>query len=227
MEINWNEEVAHARAARQERAKLGRGLSPAVIVVDFQRAFTEHAGVRPSMRQALENTARLLASARDHGVPVIYLAVVLDSLDQRPLSWRIRPGLTVRCLRDDPMVAIDDQVAMQPKDILVEKRVASGFFETRLDEVLKSLAVDEIILAGTSTSGCVRATVLDAHYRDYLVTVVEDCVDDFRPLSGEASLVDIQDRYGDIASLDEMLASFDELRRASTGAEASRETERG
>ncbi len=211
MEPDWNNEVARARAERKRRTRLGHGAHPAVLVVDFQRAFVEHASIRPSMVRALASTAQLLASARRHGIPVIYLAVVLDSLDQRPRAWRLRPGLTVHCLRNDPMTAIDERVAMQPTDVLVEKRVASGFFGTNLDEVLTLSGVDELIFAGTSTSGCVRATALDAHYRDYLVTVVEDCVDDFRPLSGEASLLDIQDRYGDVASLNETLAFFEQF----------------
>ena len=97
-------------------------------------------------------------------------------------------------------------------DIIVEKTVASGFYRTRLDDVVAELGIDEVIMAGTSTSGCVRATVVDAAYRNLRVSVVEECVDDFRTLSGEVSLWDMQDRFGDVVTLASVLERFADAR---------------
>ena len=153
----------------------------------------------------------LLESARANGIPVIYLVMILDSLDDRMLAQRVRSSLTERCGRGNPWTELNEVVAAQPGDHIVEKTVASGFYKTRLDDLLTSLGIDEIVLAGTSTSGCVRATAVDAAYRNYRLSLVEECCDDFRTASGEVSLWDIQDRFGDVIALDEALKRFDEL----------------
>jgi maleamate amidohydrolase len=206
--IDWNEEVAKIRELRANRTKIGHGTTPAVIVVDFQKAFTAHEGCGASTPVALAHTATLLAAARGAGVPVIYLAMILDSLDDRMLAQRVRSSLTERCERGNPWTEMSPAVAVQEGDYVVEKTVASGFYKTKLDELLQELGVDEVIMAGTSTSGCVRATVTDAAYRNFRISVVDECVDDFRTLSGEVSLWDMQDRFADVVDLDHMLEHF-------------------
>ncbi|MCM6764045.1 isochorismatase family protein [Rathayibacter sp. ZW T2_19] len=208
MAIDWNVEVARIRTLRANRTKVGPGSRPAVVVVDFQRAFTEHEHVGPSTPIALAHTNELLEAARAAGVPVVYLVMILDSLEDRMLAQRVRSSLTERCERGNPWTEISSAVPPRPGDHIVEKTVASGFYETRLHELLQSLGVDEVVMAGTSTSGCVRATVVDAAYRDYRISIVEECCDDFRTLSGEVSLWDMQDRFGDVVSKEWMLERF-------------------
>lgn len=210
--IDWNDEVAKIRELRANRTRVGAGSTPAVVIVDFQKAFVEHEKCGPSAAVALANTAVLLDAARASGVPVIYLVMILDSLDDRMLAQRVRSSLTERCQRGNPWTEVASAVPVQPGDHVVEKTVATGFYNTRLDELLQELGVDETIVIGTSTSGCVRATVMDAAYRNYRVSVVEECVDDFRTLSGEVSLWDMQDRFGDVVSLQETLERFASLR---------------
>ncbi|MDI9915335.1 isochorismatase family protein [Rhodococcus sp. IEGM 1379] len=206
--IDWNTEMARIRQLRSTRTKVGPGVSPAVVVVDFQRAFTEHNQCSRSAGLALANTATLLDAARRCGIPVIYLVMILDSLDDRMLAQRVRSSLTTVCERGNPWTAIHGMVAPFEGDHIVEKTVASGFYNTRLESLLTELHIDEIIVAGTSTSGCVRATVTDAAYRNLRVSVVEECVDDFRILSAQASLWDIQDRFGDVVTLADTLERF-------------------
>lgn len=221
MSIDWNDEVAKIRELRANRTKIGPGENPAVIVVDFQRAFTEHESIGPSTAIALEHTNEMLNAARAAGVPVIYLSMILDSLDDRMLAQRVRSTLTARCERGNPWTEISDKVPFQEGDHLVEKTVASGFYNTRLDALLTELGIDEVIMSGTSTSGCVRATVVDAAYRNYRISIVEECCDDFRTLSGEVSLWDMQDRFGDVVSKDWILERF----AAIAAAKESRESE--
>lgn len=216
---DWNDEIAKIRELRANRTKIGPGQHPAVIVIDYQLAFTEHAGIGASTEPHLRNTAIMLEAARRAGIPVIYAVMILDDLDDRMLAQRVRSTLTARCLRGDEWTEIDPIVASKPGDHIIEKTVASAFFKTRLDDLLVDLGIDELIFAGTSTSGCVRATVLDAAYRSFHISVVEDCVDDFRPVSGEASLWDIQDRFGDVVSLEDVLDRFKKI-GASRNAEA-------
>jgi maleamate amidohydrolase len=216
---HWDEEVAKIRKLRAERTKIGPGERPAVIVVDYQKAFTEHDKIGPGTAVALAHTNELLTAARAAGVPVIYLVVIVDSLDDRMLAQRVRSSLTAVCERGNPWTEISAAVPPQPGDHIVEKTVASGFYQTRLDDVLQDLGIDELVMTGTSTSGCVRATVVDAAYRNYRVSVVEECCDDFRPLSGEVALWDIQDRFGDVVSKQSVLDRFaaDRAERATDG----------
>ncbi len=211
---DWDEEMAKIQRLRAERTKVGPGSSPAVIVVDYQRAFTEHEHIGPTTAVALDRTNELLRAARSASVPVFYLVMILDDLEDRMLAQRVRSSLTERCRRGDPWTEISDRVAPRLGDHIVEKTVASGFYKTDLEAQLRALGVDEVIMAGTSTSGCVRATVMDAAYRSFHISVVEECCDDFRLLSAQASLWDMQDRFGDVVSLDSVLERFAAMKSA-------------
>lgn len=201
MDLDWNAEIEEIRRARAARQPIGPGTRPAIVVVDFQRTFTEHAKCGPATLAALQATADLLETGRRAGVPIIHVGLVVDSVDDRMLAQRARHSpMTAACLRGNPGAEFHPLVTPQPGDHVVEKTVASAFHRTRMDELLAELGVDEVILCGTSISGCVRATAVDAAYRSLHVTLVEDCCDDFRPLSREASLWDITDRFGDVVS---------------------------
>jgi maleamate amidohydrolase len=214
---DWNAEMARIRQLRRDRTKIGPGQNPAVVIVDFQKAFTEHEHVGPSTPIALKHSQTLLEAAREAGVPVIYLVMILDHLDDRMLAQKVRSSLTERCGRGNPWTEISSSVPSQPGDHIVEKTVASGFYKTGLDDLLQSLGIDEVVVIGTSTSGCVRATVTDAAYRSYRISIVEECCDDFRTLSGEVSLWDMQDRFGDVVSLEWMLERFAQIKQIKAG----------
>ncbi len=210
--VDWNKEMATIQELRRNRTRVGPGKKPAVVVVDFQKAFTEHEKIGPQTAVTLEHTNELLEAAREAGVPVIYLVMILDSLEDRMLAQRVRSSLTERCERGNPWTEISSAVPAAPQDYIVEKTVASGFYKTRLDDLLQELGIDEVIMTGTSTSGCVRATVIDAAYRNYRISIVEECCDDFRILSAQASLWDMQDRFGDVVSKQEVLDRFAEMK---------------
>jgi maleamate amidohydrolase len=208
-----NQEMEDVIAARRDLTPRGAGTRPAVVVVDFQRAFTETPRCGQPTIDALTASAELLAAARDADVSVIYLTVIYDDLSDIPLSWRpdIKGDGISKCLRGWELTAIHPLVAPQLGDIILEKHHASGFFGTDLDGRLTRLGVDTLLVVGTSTSGCVRATAIDGAARSYRVQVIEECVDDFRLISGEAALDDIAERYGDVISLKgalDYLASF-------------------
>ena len=211
--LDYNEEVAKVEHLR-DNPKIGLGSKPAVVVVDFQLAFTTHG--RSDTESALRATAKLLEAARAAGVPVIYLAVAYDTMDDVPLAWRREGGIFGRCQRGLPTGAINPVVAMEPTDILVEKRHASGFYDTDLDEKLTALGVDTLLMCGTSTSGCVRCTAVDGAARSYRVMIVDECCDDWRPVSTAAALYDLGDRYADVVHLEPMLGYLDRVAAPAT-----------
>jgi maleamate amidohydrolase len=206
--LDYNEEVAKVENLR-DTPKIGLGEKPAVIVVDFQLAFTTHG--RSDTESTLRATAKLLEKARAAGVPVVYLAVAFDTMDDVPLAWRREGGIFSRCQRGLATGAINPIVAMEPTDLLVEKRHASGFYDTDLDEKLKVLGVDTLLMCGTSTSGCVRSTAVDGAARSYRVMIVDECCDDWRPVSTAAALYDLADRYADVVHLEPTLEYLDKV----------------
>jgi maleamate amidohydrolase len=201
--IDYNAEIEKSIEFRQNLVPRGPGANPAVVVVDFQRAFVEGPRHGQATLDALDATAELLAVARGSGVPVVYLTVIYDDLTDIPLCWRPEKageGIS-KCLRGSELTAIHQVVASETGDLIIEKHAASGFYGTDLDAELKRLGVDTLILAGTSTSGCVRSTAVDGAARSYRVQLVEECCDDFRTISTEAALHDLAERYGDVISL--------------------------
>jgi maleamate amidohydrolase len=210
MTIDYSAEIEKSIDFRRNKPLRGAGATPAVVVVDFQRAFVEGPRHGQETLDALNATAELLAVARESGVQVIYLTVIYDDLTDIPLCWRpehVGEGIS-KCLRGDEMTAIHPIVASQLGDIVIEKYAASGFFGTDLDARLQHLGIDTLILAGTSTSGCVRATAVDGAARSYRVQLVEECCDDFRTISTEAALHDLAERYGDVISLKAAIEYF-------------------
>jgi maleamate amidohydrolase len=211
MPVDFNAEMERTIEFRKSKPLRGAGTNPAVVVVDFQRAFVEGPAFGEPTTNALNATAELLAAARDAKVQVIYLTVIYDYLTDIPLSWRPEyiGETTTKLMRGGEMTEIHPIVASQVGDIVIEKYHASGFYNTDLDEKLRHLGIDTLILAGTSTSGCVRATAVDAAARSYRFQVVEECVDDFRAISSESALHDLAERYGDVISLKDAIGYFE------------------
>jgi maleamate amidohydrolase len=210
---DYNEEVAKVEHLRDNQ-KVGLGDKPAVLVVDFQLAFTTHG--RSDTDSKLHATAQLLEKARAVGVPVIYACVTYDTIEDVPLTWRRENGIFSRCQRDLPSWQLNPIVAKEEGDIVVEKRHASGFYDTVLHDKLRELGVDTLLVTGTSTSGCVRATVVDGAARSYRVMVVDEGCDDWRPVSTAAALYDLAERYADVVHLDQMLEYLDRVAAPAT-----------
>jgi maleamate amidohydrolase len=106
-------------------------------------------------------------------------------------------------------VEIDPRVAPAPGDRVLRKRMASSFVGTPLEDELKEAGIDTLIVMGTSTSGCVRASVVDGIARGFRMFVVEDCVEDRSELSGQVALFDIDSKYGNVVDADEAARLID------------------
>jgi maleamate amidohydrolase len=180
-------------------ARLGWGRRPALIVVDFCMAYLDpasplYAGVEP----ARDSAARLLAAARQAKIPVLHSEV------------RYKPGgadggifyRKVPALRafdaGSPLAVPPAVLAPRPDEIVVTKQYASAFFGTSLAATLTSLGVDTLVIAGVSTSGCIRATALDACQHGFLPFVCRDAVGDRDPRPHEANLFDLQAKYAEV-----------------------------
>jgi ureidoacrylate peracid hydrolase len=191
----------------ERRVERSMGFDPgrsAVLVVDMLNDFLEPTGAMPlpQGQRLYEPIRRLLATARAHGSPVIWVC------DTHPPGDREFDKRSVHCLTGTWGAQI--VAALQPPDdeYRVLKRRYSGFYETDLDLRLRELGVAHVILTGVVTNICVRSTAHDAFFRGYDVIVVQDCVAATGEREQESSLYDIHTHFGTVASLEEVLTVF-------------------
>ncbi len=177
------------------------GTRPAVIVIDMVEAYLQpgsplYAGVEAAVASAV----RLVAAARDCGAPVIF-----TNVEYQPggadggVFFRKVPALKV-FEKGSPLGAFPAHLSPVDGDLVITKRYASAFFATHLAATLTSLGVDTLVIAGVSTSGCVRATALDACQNGFLPFVVRDACGDRHAAPHEANLFDLQAKYAEVVS---------------------------
>jgi nicotinamidase-related amidase len=154
----------------------------------------------------LPDVQRLLAGAREAGIPVFHsMGVVRPDLSDVGL-WKGTAKREGRCQIDGSWGAdIVAELAPETGEHVVRKTRPSAFFGTDLHDRLQALGVDTLLIAGASMSGCVRATVVDAFSHDYRVSVVSECVVDRSAQLVERNLFDVDAKYADAISLDEAL----------------------
>ena len=182
-----------------------RGTRPALLVVDFSYGFTDAAYPTASdLAAQMDKTARLAEQMRALGRPVIYTTIAFDPCEVAHLAWlRKSPGMA-SLTRGSRLVEIDPAAGMQSTDGLIEKKGASAFFGTNLAGLLASARTDTLIVTGATTSGCVRASVVDAVQAGFDVLVPDDCCGDRAAPPHDASLYDIAQKYGDVVSAEEV-----------------------
>jgi nicotinamidase-related amidase len=191
-------------------APFGLGGRPAVLAVDlYYAALGDPRGELPDVLadwpsacgpqgwEAVDRTAPLLGAAREADVPVIYFHATPPELGR----WNRKPSarLAPKPGAKDPN-AIVAEVAPEPGDVVLTKISPSCFHETPLDTVLRARGIDTLLVCGEATSGCVRATVVDACTRGYRVGVVGDCCFDRFEASHWVSLFDMNQKYADVIS---------------------------
>jgi maleamate amidohydrolase len=193
--------------------RLGFGAKPAVIVVDFVRAYTTQGEklYAPDVATAVNETVALLSAARAKAVPVIYTRVLYNQngLDGGVFVKKV-PVLR-SFVASNPMTEIVPELAPRAGDTILVKQYASSFFGTCLAAMLTALQVDTLVITGCSTSGCVRATALDACQHGFRAIVPRECVGDRHAGPHEANLFDINSKYGDVVAKREVLTYFSEL----------------
>jgi maleamate amidohydrolase len=187
--------------------RIGFGRRPAVLVIDFIKAYVTPGSplYAPDVVGAVARTRDLLAVARSRQVPVVFTKVLYNgSLLDGGLFVKKVPVLQ-RMVAGEPLSELVDELPVLPSDTVVVKQYASAFFGTTLASTLTALGVDTLIITGCSTSGCVRATAVDAMQHGFRGIVPRECVGDRHAAPHEANLFDINAKYGDVVSLGEVV----------------------
>ena len=198
--------------------RAGFGLRPALLVIDVNVGFTDpESPLACDLEGVVVAIQRLLGEARAAGLPVVYTTVSYDEGDRLAAAAfidKIPALLTLEA--GSRWVEIDPRIAPLPDEPVLNKLFASAFFGTPLSSLLTAAGCDGVIVTGASTSGCVRATVVDALQHGFRPVVPREAVGDRNPAAHEANLYDIDTKYGDVVSLDEVIAHLE----ASAGAHA-------
>jgi ureidoacrylate peracid hydrolase len=177
----------------------------AILVVDMLNDFFKDGGamILEGGEALYVPHRRLLSAARAAGMPVLWLN---QSLPPDDSLFEMR---AVHCLAGSWGAQVVDELPVEAEDIIIPKRRYSGFFQTMLDLSLRERGIDTVIVTGVVTNICVRSTVHDAFFLRYKVLVPEDLVMATSPQAQEVTLYDIDTHYGDVTSLDDLLAALE------------------
>lgn len=192
--------------------EIGFGERPAILIVDFQLGLTDPSyplGGFPLIDKAVENTAVLVRLARQKGIPVASCYTAYASEADMP-RWKVE-AVRKDFLHGNPCTRLDPRIHEPGYDFSFSKGAPSIFFNTPLTTFLVRQRIDTTIITGCTTSGCVRASVIDSFSYGYRTIVPADCSGDADAVPHEANLSDIRRRYADVRSLDEVSAYLEEL----------------
>ena len=191
---------------------IGLGTHPVLLVVDFQTGFTDPhypLGRFPRVHAAVERCAQLLPRARAAGVPIAFSTTAYSGPREMP-RWKVRAVLE-DFLHGHPCTAIDPRLLDPEHDFVFTKGAASAFFQSPLLTFLHRCGADTILLAGCTTSGCIRATTVDSFSHGFRTAVLEDCCGDGEREAHEANLRDVGRRYADVVSAEHIAKYFETL----------------
>jgi nicotinamidase-related amidase len=199
------------------RRKIHVGDNPAVLAIDlYNKAYLggnrpvkevdrEHSGsCGENAWNALPPTQKLFAAARRAGIPVIYTTRHVDTGGVHSTNRSMKKE------RDD-IYDIKAELAPEAGELVIYKERASGFFGTPLIAHLQKLRINSLIICGESTSGCVRASTVDAYSYGFHNVLVEECTYDRSMLSHKVNLFDLHHKYADVMHIEEVLDHLDSM----------------
>lgn len=196
----------------------GFGRRPALAVIDMTLGFTDpESPLACDLEETVENIARLLEAARRAEIPVLFTTIAFRESDKLTAAAFLEKVPALLVLEAGGRWAeIDPRIAPRDTEPVLNKLFASGFFGTGMGSALTAAGVDTLIITGASTSGCVRATAVDALQYGFRPVVPREAVGDRNPDAHEANLYDIDAKYGDVISTEEALKYLQEIAVART-----------
>jgi len=209
-----NQDTLESYRRKGLAGEMGFGEWPAIVVVDFLLGFTrEDSPLGSNLDSEIEASRRLLDAGRRAGVPILYsITAYSEGLRDGGTFIRKVPSLGV-LLRGSELVSIDPRLGYRPEETTFEKKFSSAFFGTSLASELTANRVDTVIICGATTSGCIRATVVDAMQHGFRPIVPEQCVGDRSSQAHRANLFDIQGKFGDVVDVEVAISYLDGLER--------------
>jgi maleamate amidohydrolase len=183
--------------------KLGFGRKSAIIVIDLLKGYTTEGSAlfAPGVVECVKQMPDFLDLAREKGVPLIHTQVRYTPPDYLDGGIWVKKAPVLRDLVEgNPYAEFCDEVVPHEGEVVITKQYASAFFGTSLVPTLVALGVDTLIITGCTTSGCIRATAVDAVQHGFRPICVRECIGDRHEGPHEANLFDINAKYGDVIS---------------------------
>jgi len=208
-------EDAKSNYAGVFEGRIGFGERPALLIIDMVEAYFDprsplYARVEDTLAAAID----LRAAARAAGVPVIHTNVVYHPSMRDGGRFARKVGALANFVRGNAMGAWARGLEPAEDELVVSKQYASAFFGTSLASTLTAAGHDSVVIAGVSTSGCIRASCVDACQHGFIPLVVEEAVGDRHEDVHRANLFDMNAKYGDVVTLAEAKAHFAGLAKA-------------
>jgi maleamate amidohydrolase len=188
---------------------VGIGLRPALCIVDFVNGFVDPALFGGgSIGAAVAQSRGLLAAARQRGLPVAFSRVVYAEDGSDDCAFVRKVPALARLTETAPASQIVPELAPLPGEKILRKTQPSAFFGTGYADWLRQRGADTVLVTGCTTSGCIRATVVDAMSHDFRTIVVRDCIGDRSLAAHDANLFDMEQKYADIMERDVVIAAL-------------------
>ena len=201
---------------------IGFGRRAALLVVDFVLGFTDPEQFGGgNINEAIVHTRRLLAEVRARGLPVAFTRVVYADDGSDAGVFCLKAPALANLTEDAPGSQIVAELEPAPGEVILRKTQPSAFFGTDLAPWLVMQGVDTVLVTGCTTSGCVRASVIDAMSHNFRPIVVRECVGDRALGPHEANLFDMEQKYADVLALEEVLAVLARLPPIAQGVPAT------
>ena len=184
--------------SKLESHSTGIGDYPALVVVDMCKAFIDSSSpLGFECNELIQANINLVNKFRLNKFPVIFTTTIYRNPSEASVFRSKIPALNILKPESDAVTFIDD-LAPSKDEILIEKKFASAFFQTKLIDSLHKMKADSIVICGVTTSGCVRATAVDSLQNNFPTTIVEDCVGDRDLDAHKANLYDLRSKYADV-----------------------------
>ena len=184
--------------SKLESHSTGIGDYPALVVVDMCKAFIDSSSpLGFECNELIQANINLVKKFRLNKFPVIFTTTIYRNPSEASVFRSKIPALNILEPQSDAVTFIDD-LAPSKDEILIEKKFASAFFQTKLIDSLHKMKADSIVICGVTTSGCVRATAVDSLQNNFPTTIAEDCVGDRDLDAHKANLYDLRSKYADV-----------------------------
>jgi maleamate amidohydrolase len=181
--------------------QIGYGVKPALILVDFVEAyFDPTCDLYADVQDALDSALRVRDAARRAGIPVIYTNVVYHASGVNGGRFYQKAMPLKNFIAGSPMGAWPSGLEPDAAEVVISKQYPSAFFGTSLAPMLAAQGIDTLIITGVTTSGCIRATCVDACSHGFITIVVSDAVGDRHPAPHDTNLFDMNAKYADVVA---------------------------
>jgi len=192
--------------------RIGFGKKVGLVIVDMIKLYADpnfSLAQGENMENVIDANKKLLLTARELNVPVFFA-------NAGPRETAVEKGIWGEKVKGSKGVSVEaskviDQLSPVNGEVIVTKPKASGFFGTELSGMLHYLGIDTILVTGVTTSGCVRSTVVDGFSHNFRVIIPEECVSDRMEITHLNSLYDMDLKYGDVLSIEEVLKKLYEI----------------